>query len=269
MADCRLCGSTSVESKFELLLLEKHHVPFGLCGHCGSLQSVEPYWLEEAYSDAISGLDTGALQRSIIACASVTAIRNVLGLGGRLVDYGGGAGVLCRLLRDCGCDAWLYDKFADPVFARTFSVASGRLDELRPEVITAFEVVEHFSNPQKDLDELFVGSPQAVILSTILYDGEGQAWWYLTPDSGQHIFFYSREAMHLIAERYRKSYLYLGGLHLFTDRPINPIQALAIRLLTSRLGNRLVRVALAGVTTSKYPNRDFATLKTRAAALRG
>ena len=248
--------------------LNRYQVSYIFCSKCESLQSEDPYWLEEAYSDAISGFDTGALQRSLIACSSVTAICKVLGLRGRIIDYGGGAGVLCRLLRDSGSDAWVYDKFADPVFARTFNVNSSGLVDARPQIVTAFEVIEHFSEPAKDLDELFVSDAKALILSTILYNGEDQSWWYLTPDSGQHIFFYSRKAMNLIAKRYNRHYTALGGLHLFTKKQPNPAQSILIRALTSRIGNRLVRIVLSATTTSKYLRRDFDQLKADAVIAR-
>ena len=45
---CRLC-SGDLEYKFQLLLLKNYRVSYYQCVNCSSLQTEEPYWLDEAY----------------------------------------------------------------------------------------------------------------------------------------------------------------------------------------------------------------------------
>jgi hypothetical protein len=81
--------------------------------------------------------------------------------------------------------------------------------------MTAFEVFEHLSNPREELGKLFAAQPTAFLASTFTYSGEGPDWWYLIPDTGHHVFFYSEMALQLIADRHGYELLRPGGYILF------------------------------------------------------
>ena len=107
--ECRLCGSPTSDI-FQLTVLSEHEVHYYECFGCGSLQTEAPYWLDTAYNSTnLSREDTGAAQRSIQNSAAVFAISRLLNLK-NVFDFGGGDGLLCRLLRDTGINCFLGDK---------------------------------------------------------------------------------------------------------------------------------------------------------------
>ena len=60
---CKICEN---KSNFfaEAKILFKYKIKYFLCSNCGFIQTEEPYWLEEAYRDAIKFSDVGLLKRN-------------------------------------------------------------------------------------------------------------------------------------------------------------------------------------------------------------
>lgn len=207
---CRLCASPT-SSVFTLTVLGKHEVQYYECLGCMSLQTEDPYWLEDAYSDKnLSREDTGAAQRNIQNLAACFAVTKLLGLR-NVIDFGGGDGLLCRLLRDTGLNCFVSDKYASPTYAQGFTEPDFDL----PDLLVAFEVLEHFESPASDLHWLFKYRPKALLFSTCLYKQQKKDWWYLSASSGQHIFFYSRRALEDIARSYDYTLMVNGDYILF------------------------------------------------------
>jgi len=61
---CKICGYKS-QKHDTAKVLEKYDVNYWHCSKCGFVFTDEPFWLEEAYSSAISSLDVGVVQRNI------------------------------------------------------------------------------------------------------------------------------------------------------------------------------------------------------------
>ena len=61
---CRLCNNKANE-KFDAKTLDKYNIKYYLCPNCNLIQTEEPYWLEEAYSNSINDTDVGLLDRNI------------------------------------------------------------------------------------------------------------------------------------------------------------------------------------------------------------
>lgn len=253
---CRLCDGAA-DFAFHKTMIGKYQVSFFLCRACGSLQSEEPYWLAEAYSDAVLAIDPGAAQR-VLDCLGLTdAVMRLFDCRTSL-DYGGGAGLLCRLLRDIGRDAYLYDRYAPASYATGFN---GSLNT-HYDLVTAFEVVEHFPAPKSDLDALFGANPKIVLIMTYLYQGENADWWYIAPEEGQHIFFYSPAAIALIGRRYGYHPLICKGFIVFSRTVPTAWQKFVLqKILTPRILSWLRLVVLARRTDA--PQRDSALLEER------
>lgn len=193
---CRFCGGT-VRHCFNLLMLKKHDVRYYECNACGCMQTEQPYWLDEAYSSHLSSLDTGAAERNLANLALVYFVARLFNVK-NLIDFGGGDGLLCRLLRDRDLDAYCSDKYAKPTYAQGFTAP-----DFKPDMTTAFEVLEHLVSPASEIEAFFAGKPKVVLFSTEIYKKElGNNWPYFIPDTGQHIFFYSNQAFELLAERF-------------------------------------------------------------------
>lgn len=227
---CRLCDG-SLSHRFNVKILGKHDVNYFECADCCSLQTEPPYWLDEAYgNENLSNLDTGAVQRNIhnlAACFAIFKLFNVR----NAIDIGGGDGLLCRMLRDYEINCYVKDKYATPTYAQGFT----EQDFDTPDLVIGFEVLEHFPNPKSDLDDLFKHNSNALLLSTAIYTNEKKDWWYLTLESGQHVFFYSKKALELIAEKYNYSLIVSGGFILFVRNTTALKKAVAKLLLKVRI----------------------------------
>lgn len=130
------------------------------------------------------------------------------------LDYGGGSGLLAKILRESDWRSTSYDPFVD----RNLGVAQlGKFD-----LITAFEVFEHVPDVRELMSNLrALLSPNGLVLfSTLLSDGNihpGQkpSWWYASPRNG-HISLFSRNSLAILA---RNNGFNLGsfsaGFHVF------------------------------------------------------
>jgi len=219
---CRLCGHAAPKV-FTGDVLGVPHLYYE-CQHCGCLQTSRPTWLDKAYSDNISVFDTGVMLRNLNNFVLSKNVANALGQGDqlKLLEYGAGSGMLTRLMRDSGLDAWAYDVHNAPSLAGAF-VADGldgfaRSSDGRPTMLLAFEVFEHFTDPADSIQALFATSPHAVLVTTDVYLGQDANWAYLTPFSGQHVFFYSCKALHMLADQHGYDLVSEGNTHLFLSR---------------------------------------------------
>ena len=91
---------------------------------------------------------------------------------------------------------------------------------------------------------LFDSRPDSIVVTTALYEGQGPDWWYLTPDSGQHVFFYTRKAMKIIAERFGYTACITGHYTIFTRKRLGRLKMMAAKGLMSSVGTRLLRSAI-------------------------
>lgn len=87
---CKICND-STDPLFTAMVLKKYNIRYFWCRNCGFLQTEEPYWLDEAYNDAINIYDTGCVSRSISLSRVATAIiSSFFDRRASFVDYGGG-----------------------------------------------------------------------------------------------------------------------------------------------------------------------------------
>ena len=199
MSRCKICESPAREHARKRIL-GKYEGIYLRCDACGFVWVDAPHWLEEAYSRAITALDTGIVTRNLwlrdVALALLgTQLRDVR----HILDHGGGTGLFVRLLRDAGHDAWWWDAHCDNLLARGYEAESGATFDM----VTAFEVVEHFVEPMPELLALRERAPR-LLISTELQPSDPAAlmgWHYLAPEAGQHIGFFTRRSLEMVAER--------------------------------------------------------------------
>jgi hypothetical protein len=159
---CRLCSGPS-RKVFSQTILQKYEVGYCQCDHCSSLQTEDAYWLHEAYASHLSYLDTGAAQRNLTNLAVCFIVSKLYKLR-NIIDFGGGDGLLCRPLRGYGLNCFVRDKYTTPTYAQGFTEP----DFQRADLVIAFEVLEHFPSPKKDLNEPFALDARAVFVSTVI-----------------------------------------------------------------------------------------------------
>lgn len=233
---CKICNQTS-EKIFEKILLQRYKTGFYKCTNCSFMQTDEPIWLEEAYQSAITSLDIGLLGRNIYLTKEISLlIETCFPEAKTMVDYAGGYGVLARLMRDAGYDYYTQDDYCENIFAKDFDVKAAPVKKF--DLVTGFEVLEHFSNPIKDLEKVFHYAGDAIFSTELLpeNDTEIENWWYLTEETGQHIAFYSTKAMEIIAEKFNKHYYCRHKhLHVFSSKRLDAAQVdFAFRNITKK-----------------------------------
>jgi hypothetical protein len=255
---CPLCRAPMSEA-FKTLIMSRHEVQFYHCDACGLLRSERPWWLQEAYGDAIAETDCGLVARNI---EIVRLLRILLAFRmpseGRLLDHAGGYGLLVRMLRDHGFDAWWSDPFCQNLFARGFEGDS------RPyQVLTLFEVIEHLHEPLEHLEELITRHrPELIVLSTTTYVGRPptpDAWGYYAFETGQHVTFYQERTLHRLASRLGLVCERLGMIRVFSKAGVIPAW---MRWIADRRISPLVTWAIP--QRESLMLKDHALLRSRA-----
>jgi SAM-dependent methyltransferase len=132
----------------------------------------------------------------------------------RHLDYGGGDGLLSRVLGAAGWQSSSWDPFVNPDITPE---SLGQFD-----LITAFEVFEHVPDVVALVTMLsgLLKPDGVVIFSTLVLDGQvgpGQrlTWWYASPRNG-HISLFSRKSLVLLGNRvgFRQG-SFSDGLHAY------------------------------------------------------
>ncbi|WP_421656586.1 class I SAM-dependent methyltransferase [Leptothermofonsia sp. ETS-13] len=240
---CKICQADS--SKFGCArVLGRYSVDYFQCSECGLVQTEEPYWLEEAYLEAIAPSDVGLVFRNQLSSAIASnVIFNLFDHEKNLLDYGGGCGLFVRLMRDLGYDFYWHDKYCKNLFAKGFEADS--ISHPSYELVTAFEVFEHLVNPIDEIGSILKSS-QNILFSTTLLPPESpklEDWSYYALHEGQHIVIYTMQALRVIANRFQLR-LYSNGftVHLLTVKEIDPAvfdQLVSVQRLDQRKASLL------------------------------
>ena len=236
---CRLCGEPADYRFSKRILAGSRDCKYYECTRCGGLQTEQPTWLGESYSKQFQFLGVDSAYRSIWAQALVQWCVSVLRNRGRILDWGGGHGLLCRLLRDIGHDAWLFDRYTENTYAAGFGVE--RVEGFS--LITTFEVFEHLADPARETEELFNASPDIMIVGTRRYNGHGEDWDYIFPHHGQHVFFWSDGSHKWLAHKNGYHLIMCGNsLAIYTKRSVTPLQYALLK--GSEYGAKVTQMAM-------------------------
>lgn len=225
VSPCKIC-SQPTEILWTKKVLNRHAVTYHHCGHCGFVGTEEPYWLDEAYTDAIADMDTGILERNLKQRAVVPLlIRLYFNRKARFVDFGGGYGLFVRFMRDKGLDFFWTDRYASNLFARKFVAEKPDSPQSRYELLTAFEVMEHLPDPIQAVEDMLEWSDSVLFTTLLLPKAPVEEirtkgdWWYWTFETGQHVSIFSEESLAFLAKK-KGLHFHTNGknLHLFTRK---------------------------------------------------
>ena len=267
--NCKICDLPAAPFG-QAKVLNKHLVLYFRCERCGFIQTETPYWLEEAYSQAITKSDIGLLGRNLeMMRATKNLIVICLDPAGRFIDYGGGYGIFVRLMRDQGFDFYRHDPLCENLFAEGFEAQA----DTGYELLTAWEVFEHLVDPMTELEKMLRYS-QNLFFSTVLLPKDpkplGQ-WWYYGLEHGQHVSFYSHRTLQFIAQKHNLRLVYSDGTtHLMTRKEIHPLKIgltfgrcfslfrriLVLRSPASLLEQDFQRITGQLLSDSNSPNRS-------------
>jgi hypothetical protein len=238
---------------FVTRVLGKYDVHYFQCQGCGFVRTEQPYWLDEAYSDAIAVTDTGILARNQSLAAKLACLLYfAFEPSGFFVDVAGGYGILTRMMRDYGFDYRWDDTRCPNLVARGFEAVENAGSAA---AVSAFEVIEHTTDPREFVAESMrrFGAP-LFIFSTITYSSSqppGPDWWYYSPVTGQHISFFHNRTLTRLAQQLGLSFYSHGGVHIFTAEPLrngwlaslftSPLARALAEIVRFRMGSRTWR----------------------------
>lgn len=247
---CCLCGE-STRPLFSERVLSHHMVRYFSCPNCRLVRSESPFWLEEAYQSAIAGSDVSLVARNVCMSRITQLLLRVMYRGNEsYLDYGGGYGMLTRLMRDAGFDFTHYDPLCPNIFARGFSTSG--LGGKRFALATAFEVLEHLTAPLDHLDAILSVADSLLFTTELISDPPPRPndWAYYCFHTGQHITFYSHTTLQKIADRCHKRLYSHGTIHLLTGKRL---PSSLYRLVTS---SRIARLAPLLPGRQAFTDRD-------------
>jgi len=225
-SDCPICGKHT-QHVFTATILYKYNVKYFCCLNCGLLKTEKPYWLHEAYNEAIADTDTGILSRNITNSKQILPLLFYFkSFNDKVLDVSGGYGIFARLLRDKGIDCYSTDKYCKNLFAKHFEPKAG----LDFKTIFLFEVLEHIENPVSFLKET-IGKyhPETIIFSTDLFDLKipDKTWWFYSFDTGQHITFYQQKTLDCLASNLNMVYYRINNsLHVFSTKKVSSLKVI-------------------------------------------
>ncbi len=216
---CTICNGSRAHFG-SAAVMGRHDASFNRCQTCGFISVDGAFWLDAAYSSAITKSDIGLVDRNLwFAGVARSVIRLFFGADGKFIDYGGGTGLFTRLMRDAGYDFYWHDHHCRNMFAGPF--VADVTGDVCYELLTAAEIFEHLKDPLDSISEMFALSPNILFTTHLLPDPPPPVgnWWYYGLEHGQHISFYSRKTLCLMAERLGLRLTTNGrNLHLFSRK---------------------------------------------------
>jgi hypothetical protein len=155
---------------------------------------------------SLNHFDVGSADRSLIVAGFVRSLFSRKQASRvKVLDFGGGDGLATRTLRDSGVDCRWEDPYCQPVFA----VGPDQSEISHFDLVFMSEVALHLTDPLETIKSLMARSDRLLMTAVVPPDKIETDWWYLMPQTGQHVAFYPVETLRWIAKHL--------SLHLLTD----------------------------------------------------
>ena len=248
MTACPICGAER-EPAFTAVVLARHEARYLKCRACGFLGVEGPSWLEEAYGSPVADIDTGILERTAhLVPRLLCLLRMTCPKDAVFADIGAGYGVLVRAMRDAGLDFRWSDPLSPNLLARGFELGGEQCA-----AVTAVEVLEHTEDPLAFLREtLETTRASLVVLTTELLPSPVPeiSWWYYARPSGQHVSFFERRTLDVLARRLGLRVHSRHSFHVLHAGQVAPWQFLVAATRLAPVAAAVLRRSLDSLTAA-------------------
>jgi hypothetical protein len=113
---CPICKS-SANGLFIMTIQAENQVELNSCSKCEFAFYPDQNWINQSFSDVLNSLDAGAADRTVIAADYLGVMLKSQKLShGKFLDYGGGYGLLSRIMRDRGFNFENFHPRTNPLF---------------------------------------------------------------------------------------------------------------------------------------------------------
>jgi hypothetical protein len=208
MADgitCKICNSKTA-SILDIQILKQYEGRIRSCPNCGFQFVENPTWLADSFKSSLNQFDVGSADRSLIVAGFVRSIFSRKKASAvKVLDFGGGDGLATRTLRDAGLDCRWQDPYCQPVFA----VGPNHSEIIHFDLVFMSEVALHLTEPLETIKALMSRSDRLLMTAVVPPEFITTDWWYLMPQTGQHVAFYPVQTLKWIASEL--------SLYLLTD----------------------------------------------------
>jgi len=251
-------------------VLDKWFSDLRRCDNCQTAWFADSdLWAKESYKDSIAALDTGCVRRAAQIVSKLSPYLVAKGRSKVLLDWGAGSGLTVRSLRDLGINAWAFEPYGECPLAKGFwySKKEKVLNE-RFGIILAQEVVEHLRDIREFTEAALECCDDLIFTTEMIPDNVSRNWWYLLPETGQHISFIGRKGIKTLCRDFglRHHRSHDGSMHLLTRKKRNIVlfsimthkSVAAIFMLVLN-----IYVYVVGKVAKAYPERDFEMIKSR------
>jgi len=202
---CKICNSETV-SILDIKILKQYEGRVRSCSNCGFEFVEDPYWLPDSFKTSLNQFDVGSADRSLIIAGFVRSLfRRSKASAIKVLDFGGGDGLATRILRDAGLDCRWEDPYCQPVFA----VGPPYSEVEHFDLVFMGEVALHLTDPLETITSLMKRSERLLMTAVVPPEKIETDWWYLMPQTGQHVAFYPVKTLRWIATEL--------SLYLLTD----------------------------------------------------
>jgi hypothetical protein len=193
--NCPVCGGAG-DSETQYEVLDGNIARLMVCSNCKFLFVDNPHWLAGSFAQNLNRFDVGSADRSLIVAGFVRSIFSRKKASAvKVLDFGGGDGLATRTLRDAGLDCRWEDPYCQPIFA----VGPPHTELKHFDLAFMGEVALHLTDPKATITSLMSRSDRLLMTAVVPPEKIGTDWWYLMPQTGQHVAFYPVKTLQWIA----------------------------------------------------------------------
>jgi hypothetical protein len=232
-SNCPICDANSeIFGAFEGGL--RFPLIYRRCAACQHLFVRRCGWIDAAYAPGVDIFDQGAVNRSLFTLPLAFALSQKV--DGLILDYGGGSGLLARMLRDFGINAYSFDRYSVGSLNPGFAISDPHTIDSEVGMLIAVEVLEHLTDPSEFIALVNQLGPEIILTSTTIRQHESIEWNYIDKNHCQHISIFTRRSLEIFASKIGMK-VHFAGVYQIFYRDIDQLAELKIPSLSDLMND--------------------------------